>query len=247
MGKKSKIIIGILILVILAFGGIFLKRKTVLPVVDTSINNNKKTSMPILITKEDIKETNFTGSRSVIHGQSLLAETSQLYIEKTIKEFKQSADEDVPSMRTKFGLDSPLANYSLDINATYTKSQKTESIIIDQYAYTGGANGNSSYKVFTASISTGRILSFADIIQTSKKEAFTALVKKELANWRPDKSQESVVFPDELKTLIFNSFTNWSYDNNNLVLYFDKYAIAPGALGSIAFPLPLSKIKDFLK
>jgi hypothetical protein len=49
---------------------------------------------------------------------------------------------------------------------------------------------------------------------------------------------------DNLK---FESFSNWSMDEENLTLYFSQYEIGPGVLGPVAFPIPLTKIKDFLK
>jgi hypothetical protein len=71
-------------------------------------------------------------------------------------------------------------------------------------------------------------------------------VKKELNTWHPEGSDVSPVFPDEVKGLEFNSFTNWSLNDKNLIIYFDKYSIGPGALGAVEFPLPLNKISNFL-
>ncbi len=153
---------------------------------------------------------------------------------------------DVPDMRAHFGSDSPTAHYTIDIEATYISGPKTESIVLGTYAYTGGANGNSTYKVITADKVSGKILSLSNLIQKEKTSAFTAVVKQALLDWRPDESDDQVVFPDEVKALSFNDFSNWSLDDKNLTIYFDKYAIGPGVLGAVEFPLPIEKVQDFI-
>ncbi len=243
--QKSETLIVLIGLVIIVLGVIFIKKP------QSSVDTDPKgqtpnTLTPITITKNNIKEVNFTGSKAVILGSGAMADAARMYINETIELFKQSADAEVPPMRSEFGADSPSANYEIELNAKYVRGQKTESIIIDQYVYTGGANGSSSFKVFTASRATGKLLSLGNVIIPSKQEAFTALVKKELNEWRPEGSTEIAVFPEDVNTLTFSSFRNWSYNDRNLILYFDKYEIGPGVLGAVAFPLPLSKIQGFL-
>lgn len=201
---------------------------------------------PISITTKDIKETNFTGKVPIISGSGVLASKAQVYVDATVVEFKKQADIDVALMRTKFEGDVTLPQYEIDIEAKYGKGAKTESIIISVYAYTGGANGNSSYKVFSSSLADAKILSLSAVIKKDKQTAFTEFVKKELNTWQPAGSDGSVVFPDDVKNLKFSSFENWSLDDKNLIIYFDKYAIGPGALGAVAFPLSLDKVKSFM-
>lgn len=247
MDKKSKRIVGVLLLIILALSGILLQKNiTKAPVAPVIKDVGKDTPPPLTITNKTIKEDTFTGSMSVIVGTSVLARTAQAYITDEVAAFKKSADEDVPAMRASFGADAPLSKYTIDIKATPIKSDVTDSIVIDQYMYTGGANGNSSYKVFTASRKTGELLEISDIVIPSKQDAFVATVKKELKAWRPEGTKESVVFAEDVDTLTLSSFANWSYSTKNLMIYFDKYAIGPGALGAIAFPIPLLKVKDFI-
>lgn len=238
-------------LVILIIVGLYLKDHRSagpVPFVDeTKEEVNTEEVNEISITTETIKEKNFSGTMPKISGSSLLATTAKTYIEKTIAGFKKEADADVPDMREKFGADSPISNYTIDITASEVKSTDTHSIVISEYTYTGGANGNSTYKVITASNTSGEILTLADIIKKDKQAAFVSFVKKVLNAWRPEGSSAPVVFPDEVKNLTFNSFTNWSLDDKNLIIYFDKYQIGPGVLGPVAFPIALSKIKDFLQ
>ncbi len=251
MKKEAKIIITILIVIIIALCIVIFKKKTINinPTSENIVDKQEEPYVPspITIKDEDILENNFTGTKSVIEGSSVLAQTAEKYIEDEILTFKQSADVDVPDMRAKFGSDSPTANYELDIQANHIKNEKTESIIIDEYVYTGGANGNNIYKVFTASLTNGHILALSDVIDSSHQQSFMDFLKKKLINWRPEGVEGTVVFKDEVNKLNFSDLSNWAYDDKgNLVIYFDKYEIGPGALGAIPFKVKLSEIKDFL-
>lgn len=210
----------------------------------TKVQTPEKTN-PISITIKTIKEENWSGSMPVISGTSTLASSARAYIDKTIVEFRTQANIDVPKIREQFGADNPSSNYTMDIDAKYSVSEKTESIVMSVNVYTGGAHGNSYYKVFTANRSSGKIMTLSDIIKENKQTAFTEFVKKQLISWRPEGSQASMVFEEDIKSLVFISFSNWSMDSKNLYIYFDQYAIGPGALGAVAFPLSQEKIKEY--
>ena len=205
-----------------------------------------ETLSPILITSKDIKEINFSGSMPIISGSRTVAVKARGYVEKEISDFKESADKEVPDLIKEFG-DNPPSKYAIDIEAKYVKGEKVESIVISVYIYTGGAHGSTTYKVFSASTVSGKILSISDIIKKDKQETFVSFVDKELNDWRPDGESQSVVFDDSIKDLTFDSFSNWSLDNKNLTIYFDQYQIGPGVLGTVAFPISLDKIRDFLQ
>lgn len=219
--------------------------------INTSVDTNstkkvESTIIPVSISTKSIKETNFIGTMPVITGSSVLVVKARAYVDQTISDFRKQANTDVPDMRAKFGADSPTAQYEIDIDGKYLRDDKTESIMMTIYEYTGGANGNTSYKVLTASLASSKILSLANVIKKDEQNAFTALVKKELTTWSPDGSDTSVVFTDDVKSLTFFSFKNWSLEDKNLIIYFDKYDIGPGALGAVAFPISLDKVKSMM-
>ena len=248
MKTYSRFIIPILVLTVIILSVLLYKKSTPMevPTPQKTTDVAKSTVVPVSIVKKSIDEKYFTGSKPLIAGSSVLVKEANKYIEQKIADFKTSAGVDVPEMREKFGADSPTANYTIDIGANYIKGNTTESIVINEYLYTGGANGNGLYKTFSASLKTGKILSVEEIIKTDKQSAFLALIKKKLLVWRPEGSTQSVVFENEVKDLTMGSLSNWSLDGTNLIIYFDKYAIGPGVLGPVAFPLTISTIKDFL-
>ncbi|HEV7424641.1 MAG TPA: DUF3298 domain-containing protein [Candidatus Paceibacterota bacterium] len=204
------------------------------------------TTPSVTISTKKIKEENFSGTIPVIFGSRQVAVKARAYIETTVAEFRKQANADVPDMRKEFGANNPITQYEIDIDAKYAKSEKTESIIMSVYTYTGGAHGITLYKVITASLSSGKILSLASVIKKEQQNAFTEFVKKELNNWHDPSDNSLFVFPDTVKDLTFNSFANWSLDEKNLIIYFDQYEIGPGVIGETVFPLPFAKIKDFL-
>ena len=237
---------GTLLLLVALVGTYYLYTQGKPEIIDTQIKEVGETSESISITSEEIREENFTGSRPVIAGEGLLAQTAREYVANTLKEFKAQADVDVPQMREDFGEESPAASYSIEIIASQIESAKTGSVIISVYVYTGGAHGSSSYKTFTASKSNGEILSLADMIKQDSWEAFTALVKEKLNAWQPAGSEAPVVFEDDVASLTFDSLVNWALDNKNLILYWSQYEVGPGVLGAFSFPLSLQELDAFL-
>jgi len=205
-------------------------------------------NIPISITTKDIKEENFTGTEPVIAGSSAVAKAARAYVSQRISDFRKEANAEVPAMKKEFGAGSPPAQYEIDINASYIKSTKTESIVLTDYTFTGGAHGNTLYKVFTASRGSGKILNLSSVVKKEEQTAFTDFVKKQLDNWKPDPNSPPPVFPDQVAALPFNSFVNWSFDENaqNLIIYFGQYDIGPGVLGEVPFQLPIDQIKSFL-
>jgi hypothetical protein len=214
---------------------------------NAKLPEESKTETPITIKSEEIREKNYTGSKPVISGEGKLADTARLYVADTVAEFAAEANTDVPAMREDWGEDSPSTNYTIDIGATTVASEKTESVIIIEYIYTGGAHGSSSYKTLTASKQTGELLSLSDIVRLEKETEFLAMVKEKLNGWRPEGSDTPVLFTEDVANLSFESFANWSLDNENLNLYFSQYEIGPGVLGAFSVPIPRSKLLGILK
>ncbi len=207
----------------------------------------EKTVPPVSITSQNIKEDNFSGKMPTISGSSPVVSNAKNYIKNTIDKFREQANTDVPDLREKFGRDNPTTNYEIDIDAKYIKGEETESIEMSVYTYTGGAHGSTVYKVITADKSIGKILLLSDVVKTEEQNAFTLFVKKQLKSWKIEGSDSSSVFAEQVDALKFSSFINWSLDDKNLIIYFDQYAIGPGVLGPVAFPLPIEAIKNFLQ
>lgn len=238
----------ILIIALLAGGAylVFKPKDTIAPQVVTPV---VKTPTPISISEVKITKEYYTGTRPEILGDSALASAARTYVAGEIATFEADANEQVPDMRKQFGADSPTGQYTIDIKGTYEKGDGYDSIILDEYLYTGGANGMSLYKVFTANHETGVITSITDVVPTSQQSAFVAYVKKKLLTYNPEgvEGAGSMVFKEDVAKLTIASLQDWSIDADAMTIYFDKYAVAPGATGPIALHLPRAEVNKYLK
>ncbi len=235
MKTSHTIILGIVTLIIIAVG-----------IASFVVMKPGKEAVPVSIVPEDIQEPNFTGTRPMITGDSAVAVAARMFVDETVATFKASADEQVPEMRAQFGDDAPPAHYSIDLKATYLAGDATESIVMAEYLYTGGANGMSLYKVFTAKKGSDTVLGIKDAVRPEQQDAFVALVKQQLLDWRPGDATEMVVSPEYVDELTIDSLSDWSINDGVMTIYFDKYEVGVGALGSVALPIELAKVAGFL-
>ena len=242
MNTKGKILVFAIILIIFSVVAFLLRDKPeAVPPKTAGIDSE------ILIQDEDINEENFSGSKPVISGSSILVSLANKYVDEKISEFKINADSQVPKMREDFGIDSPPASYTIFISASVDEGVLSRSIIFNEYYYTGGANGTGIYSTITEDKRTGEIILLKDIVKDEKQKEFTEFVKNKIISWKPEGAENTVVFPEEVNKLSFNSFLDWSMNDENLTIYFDEYEIGPGVLGSVPFEIPLTELQDFLK
>ncbi|MEO5645927.1 MAG: RsiV family protein [Candidatus Paceibacterota bacterium] len=246
--KKQAIITTVVVLIVIAIAVVgYVHYKNISVTTSPVISNNTpETSKTITISTERIDEDTFTGTKPVLIGSGTLANTARKYIVDSITTFAAQADKEVPSLRQEYGNDAPSAQYTIDINAKEIDSSTTQSLIIDSYLYMGGANGSSMYKAFTTRSSNGDLIAIRDLVKPTRQKAFVPFMQKKLLTWRPDGTDQPMIFEDEIKNLTIDSFSNFSLDDKNLTIYFDKYQIGPGALGAVAFPIPLTLLKDYI-
>jgi len=240
-----KTFLSFLLIVAIVVGGFWWNSK------HSSVGNNvppneEQTVQAISIAQETFAEEHFSGQKPVISGDGTLADAARTYVAQSIADFKIRADKEVPELRKDFGAESPTANYTIDLTAKYMEGKDTQSVVIDSYVYTGGANGNSTYKVFTASKKSGAVLAIGDIIPQTSRDAFVAFVKKKLLDESASGATTLTLFPQDVQALTLNSFDDFAFDEKNVYIYFDKYQIGPGALGAIAYPLSLETVSTYL-
>lgn len=199
----------------------------------------------ISVTGVPIEEQNFTGEQPYITGTGPAFDAARTYVEQTVTAFKESADAEVPELREEFGDDVGAANYSITLTATYVESSRTETIVIEQYEYRGGANGMSTYHTFSER-KNGETLLLKDVVRTRYQEELLELVKGELLTLTPEGAEEPVTTPEYVAELTLDSLSDWSFSKDTMTFYFDKYEVGAGALGAVALPIPLERIQRFL-
>lgn len=190
-----------------------------------------------------IDNENLTGSYSEILGESVAAKSAREYIKKKESELQTQADTDLPEMRKEFPDAFADRKYALEIDANILSSDNTQSIVLLEYVYTGGANGNSLYTSFTQD-DEGNMLTLKDVVPYDKHEAFMSLVKQRLREYELPEGEKVDLFPESINELTFAHLKNFALENDDLNIYFDKYEVGPGVVGPIV--LTISNIKETL-
>lgn len=201
---------------------------------------------PATISASEIQSEYFSGQEIRVHGTSIAAKIADGYSLERFESFAERAAKDIPELREMFGEDAPTASYELHLNASVISSTNTESIVISEYEYTGGANGMSIYTTFTSPKKGSSLLTLEDIIAPEQTEAFIEAVRNHLRMWA-DQTEGAMLFTEDVDALTLDSLQNWSLSEDTLTIYFSKYAVGPGALGAIELPIPLTELTPFLQ
>lgn len=205
-----------------------------------------QTVKPATISSTQIDTEYFSGQSVQIQGTSVAAKAAHQHAEERFAAFAQRATTEVPELREQFGPEAPAGTYELRLDASVISGTNTESIVIAEYEYTGGANGMSTYTTFTSLKKGGDLLSLRNIIRPDQTEAFTNEVRNRLTQWA-EETEGAMLFAEDVSALTFDSFYSWSLSEDMLTIYFSKYAVGPGAIGAITIPLPLSELAAFLQ
>lgn len=117
---------------------------------------------------------------------------------------------------------------------------KIKSILVYMDTYTGGANGMNYYNALNFDSETGSILHFTDIIDNY--DAFQLIAEKQFRKQfeiEDDKSfSDAGFFIDGTLTLS----EKLSIDDSYVYILYEKYEIAPGAMGPIKLSIPLEDV-----
>lgn len=118
------------------------------------------------------------------------------------------------------------------------------SISVTYYQYTGGAHGSTLQNNFNIDLDTGNEATLKDFFYEGEnyKEIISKEIKKQMA------SKEAGYFEDALNTVSFISNTQSFYvKDNNIVVCYGHYEIAPYAAGIQEFKIPFSSFKKGVK
>lgn len=238
-------ITALVLLIILVLVGLIVvnKNKSEMP---TEPTTPTQTTEQISITDQKVTEENYSATKPVIAGTGALADAARAFVEQSIATFGATANKEVPDLRKEFGADAPTANYELDMEADTVTGPYTQSIVVNSYVYTGGANGSSMYRVFTASKKTGEVLILNDVIKSDQQAAFLNAVKQQLLTYRPDGGDTLPLFKESVQQLGLAQLQNFAFNDTEMIIYFDKYAVGPGAMGALALPIPVTALQSYL-
>ena len=145
--------------------------------------------------------------------------------------------EGLPEIENKF-----VANVDFDIKKN---SDDILSIIIKYYKYAGGAHGENENVAYNIDIKNGKFISLKDLFK--EEIDYKSIINEEIRSQIEDliKSNEENKGVYEFKSISDNQ--KFYIQDDNLVIYFDLYEIAPYAAGIPEFMININKIDHILK
>lgn len=166
------------------------------------------------------------------------------FVQNTVTQFKADGhfdhltSEDIAAMNGR--------KETLQIAYLMASSPHTVSYIFTIYEDTLGAHGNTVFRTFTFNTETGALLPLGDLFKPSSDylTSLSTLARTELTASLNDPSMTSFIVdgtkPDT------NHFQDFFLDNQDLVLLFPAYQVAPYAAGPQTVRIPSSALPDML-
>ena len=122
---------------------------------------------------------------------------------------------------------------STQLNTTYL------SLVIKIYYFSGGAHGNEEIHAFNYDMLQKkkiRINNFFDSSQEALKKiseisAQDIISQLQSQGWKENDSLKEMV--NQGTAPVFENFRNFNFDPHSLTIYFQRYQVAPGAVGSL--------------
>ncbi len=144
---------------------------------------------------------------------------------------------DLPEIENKF-----VANVDFDIKKN---SDNTLSILVMYYKYAGGAHGYSENVSYNVDMRTGKFILINDLFknEVDYKSVINEEIRKQIEDLIKLDAQNNGIY--EFKTIKENQ--KFYIQDDNLVIYFDLYDIAPYAAGIPEFIININKIDHILK
>ncbi len=134
-----------------------------------------------------------------------------------------------------------LAQFNSDYEITY-RSENLLCIKFTNFIYTdGAAHGNVEIITLNINLFTGEEFEFKDIFRSNGEEEIKNIVKKKLLE---HECKDAYFDFDSIE--LRNNHNFYLNNDNNLVIIFFKYEIAPGACGPIEIELNMHELKKYL-
>ncbi len=111
--------------------------------------------------------------------------------------------------------------------------------MIKIYYFSGGAHGNEEIHAFNYDMLQKKKIRFKDFFESSQdalkkiSEISAQDITSQLQSrgWREDDSLKEMV--NQGTAPVFENFKNFNFDSHSLIIYFQRYQVAPGAAGSL--------------
>ncbi len=158
--------------------------------------------------------------------------TNDLFAQ-AIENYKEAAEKDYP-----FHAFDAVFNYEITYNLHCHLS-----LFSDQYAYTGGAHGNTVRTSDTWNLNTGERLTLESFFPEGKD--YRAFLLEQILLMADKIMQEEPIYFEDYRDLIAQNFDEDSFylTCDGLAIYYQQYEIAPYSTGIVVFTIPYEKLE----
>jgi len=241
---KKKIFIGLLTVMFLYSNSLYATTPIIL--------KSHKVSKPlkqIKIKKENIKKDNelIKIDLKIPQIKGMANKELQAKLNKNFRDKIISFSNNLTKIAKKYSQDAqryefPIYPYqvSTDYQVHYNNDNLL-SLTITYYEYTGGAHGSYIKEAFNINLRTGKEFSLSDLLGKNNdyQQTINNQVRDEI------KEHQELYFADDTQNLkIPSQDSNFYIQDNDLVIYFQVYEIAPYSTGTPEFKIPL-KLFEF--
>lgn len=133
----------------------------------------------------------------------------------------------------------PWRPYALAIEYERTASTGYISYLVDEYVYTGGANGTQLVRSFNYG-PDGTPITLADVIPAEKRSALLVELKSKLNEMNGTEGTGGDTFAGAIAELTFEDLEHFVLTDSEIVIAFQEYDVAPGAAGAVKVSLSRS-------
>ncbi len=130
----------------------------------------------------------------------------------------------------------PIRSYQLFTRYQQCRlNDKVLSLYVDYYQYTGGAHGITERRAYNIDLKSGELLPLAAMFKSGYD--YKAVIEQEIK--RQIALNSDVYFKGDQGFKGLNQEQGYYLEDENLVIYFGQYEIAPGVSGIPEFKIPL--------
>ncbi|MFA5080164.1 MAG: DUF3298 and DUF4163 domain-containing protein [Candidatus Paceibacterota bacterium] len=206
------------------------------------INNNPSLSVNTISETDKPFDINAQYPQFTLVDQAFNAKIADL-INNKIKEFKNNSTENLKAVKETATTENPAPDWTFYFKADWAPAQINKnyiSFVINMYYFEGGAHGNSEVYTFNYDLANKKEITFNDFIGNSQDslKTISKLATEDIVSQRSGFGETDTA---SLKKEIeeggaspnINNFSTFTFDNQILTIYYQKYQVGSGALGML--------------
>jgi hypothetical protein len=155
------------------------------------------------------------------------------YVSKYKSEFEQSTKSNWQARKDTDPTTPDNPETKFYFKMTWTPVQVNDryiSFIIETYSFSGGAHGDEVVRSFNYDVKNNKVITFEDFIGNNEYnlQKVAEMASKDVKSML----DKDVIFPEGTDPN-FTNFSTFVFNKDNLIIYYQKYQVAPGSEGII--------------